>query len=87
MNASDDFNNEFLLPEIEQAPLEHMITYITEDCYKIKVDKKILNKATKIQVQVCPASSFEIEFEELTKLIVQKLFKPYVNSYYGLLLQ
>ena len=82
MNAIDDLNNDFFLPEIEQEPsrLEHMITYITEDCYKIEFDKKILKTAAKIQIKVTPGSSFEIE--ELTKFIVQniELFKPYVNS-------
>ena len=82
MHAHEDFYNELLLPDIKENParLEHMITYITEDCYKITVDS-VQMKKVKTKTELAAASSFEIE--ELTKLILQnvELFKPFVHTY------
>ena len=81
---SDDF---FILPEMEEEPdlLEHMIGYISDQCYKITFDDKLLKQAvnnSEKKIAVNAGNSSQIE--SLGKLILENIaaFKPWVEDYH-----
>ena len=86
-NDIDSSDNHFILPDIEEEPdlLEHMVGYISDKCYRIHVDDKLLNKTVKNmdrKIAVIPGNSNQIE--SLGKLIIENIeaFKPWVDDYH-----